>query len=490
MTPEHASDLKSIVANELWRRGIVGDWYLKPRQLAAMRELEQMRSPFFEASRRYGKTTTVLSYVLEEALRRPKLVVRWCEPWKHQCREIVMTEMDQIQAPIELPSRFTYKTTDSFYEAPNGSRIFLRGVNEDKGESARGTKADIIVADELGSWRDPDYVLTHVLRPQLLTTRGKLVRTGTPPRNLAHIFYDMKKKAAFDGHFIGRTIYDQELVSWEAVEEFVEEMGGWDSPAVRRELLCERIKDEDAAIIPEWSDEFIGEPPRDDLWQFWLRYWSLDIGVRDLTVAPVAYYDFVARTLVVLDEVVLFGKRMTTEALADEIRAKEQEHFGVKWTQEPGPDGRLRWKCEAPRHHRIRRVTDVDLRLVNDMSALHGLYFDPTDKGHLEEMVNEVRLWVKAGRLRVHPRCKVTIDTLRYGMWDEDRKAWERTESLGHCDALAALMYLIRNVDTRTNPVPADHGRPHSEFFHTGNAKTPADKLREMLNIQVPSHRT
>lgn len=468
----------------MWTTGNVRDWYLKPKQRTVLDHIRVTDDPFFEAARRYGKTTTILGYVLEESIRRPDLITRWCEPWKNQCREIVMTEMDQIQSFVPTRYRFKWHGVDSYYYCPfTGSRIYLRGVNEDRGESARGTKAHIIVADELGTWREPLYVLTEVLGPQLLTTNGKLIHTGTPPRNLTHLFYELKDKAILSSSFIQRLIYDQEVADWEAVEKAIKRAGGWESPAVKREYLCQKIIDKGFAIIPEWNDSFIRDIPRDEFFPFYLKYDAMDIGVRDLTVILLAYYDFRAAKLVIIDEIVMNGPSMTTEKLAEENRAKEQEHFGVKW-EHIITGTRVKWKAITPPTFKIKRVSDVDLLLVQDMSTLHGLYYDPTDKGELEEMVNQVRIWTAGGRILVHPRCQNLIDCMRYGVWDEDRKEWERSDRLGHFDALAALMYLVRNVDTRTNPIPVDFGKPAEEYFFPEEPETSRDKFKKMMNVR------
>lgn len=455
----------------MWVRGLVGPWYLRPKQASVLDFIRAIHEPFFGASRRFGKTTTILIYDIEESIRR-SLITRWCEPLKYQCREIVMPEMDQIQSRIPSRYRFTWHQTDSYYECKwNGSKIFLRGINEDRGESARGTKSDIVVADELGNWRDPIYILNEVLRPQLLTTRGKLIYTGTPPKVLTHAFYELRERASAEGRYIERLVHDIEILTSEEIEAFVQDMGGWDSPAVKRELLCQKVIDPNLAIIPEWKEEYVQEFEVDDCFQFYFKYDGLDIGVRDLTVCVFAHYDFKQAKLFFHDEFVISGPDMTTEHVAGGIKAKEAERFSI-----PGKPGEA-YKVK-------KRVSDIDLLLIQDLNKLHQLYFEPTDKGSLEEMVNEVRIWVNAGRIIVHPRCHQIIDCMRYGIWDENRKAWERSERLGHFDALAAVMYLVRNVDTRTNPVPAEHGRPEDDYFWEKNpAQERREKLKKLFNV-------
>lgn len=496
VTPEDAKLLRLAVIGELFRKGDVHTWYLKPKQRTALEFLRATSDPFFEASRRWGKTTTTLSYSIEESIINSGFITRWCEPWKNQCREIVMTEMDQIQSHVPERYRFKWSGTDSFYRCVwNDSRIYLRGVNEDRGESARGTKANLIVCDEFGTWKEPVYIVNEILRPQTLTTNGKVIYTGTPPRNLAHAFYKLKDRAQFLLRFIQRTIKDQELTSWEKVEQVIADSGGWESAAVRREYLCEKIIDKNFAIIPEWDDRFIVDVPSDEFFVFYLKYDAVDTGVRDNTVCILAYYDFIKARLIVVDEIVLRGPEMTTEKLAELVRAKEETYWKIRWERYLEGDN-VRFRAHSPPHLLLRRVSDIDLRLVNDLSTLHGLYFDPTDKGKLDEMVNHLRILVGQGRVLVNPRCKNLIDCLRYGLWDEDRKKWDRPEQpnwddkvefsefLGHFDALAALMYLVRNLDDRTNPIPADYGKPHDEWFYAREVETQRDVFKKMMNVK------
>jgi hypothetical protein len=496
MTPEEAKLLYQFAVEELWRKGNVRDWYLKPKQKSALELLRIHQDPFFEASRRLGKTTTGLSFVIEESLLKKNHITRWCEPWKNQCREIVMTEMDKIQSRIPKKYQFRWRMVDSYYLCDyTGSRIYLRGVNEDRGESARGTAAHLIVVDELGSWREPTYVINEVLLPQILTTKGKIIKLGTPPKNLAHIYYKMKERSQLENQFIQRTIRDQEIVDEPQVERLVVAMGGWDSAAVRRELLCEKIVDPTTSIVPEWDDKMIEEVPRTDTFPYLLKYESIDSGVRDNFVVLFAYYDFLRAKLVVIDEIILSGNEVTTERVADLMREKEQEHWNVHW-EEFVQFNKPRWRMLSPPNLRLKRVSDIDLRLINDMNLLHGIYVEKTDKGYLEEMVNQMRIFVGQGKLAVHPKCRNLIDCLRYGIWTDNKKDWQRmdktewqdsveqSEFLGHFDALAALMYLIRNLDMHTNPIPNDFNKPEdNHFFDDIDREARKNKLRKMFNV-------
>jgi hypothetical protein len=64
---------------------------------------------------------------------------------------------------------------------------------------------------------------------------------------------------------------------------------------------------------------------------------------------------------------------------------------------------------------------------------------------------------VDAGRLIVHPRCKLLIQTLKNGIWDKNRQEFAHSEiGLGHMDALASLIYLHMAFEAyyAVNPIP------------------------------------
>jgi hypothetical protein len=86
----------------------------------------------------------------------------------------------------------------------------------------------------------------------------------------------------------------------------------------------------------------------------------------------------------------------------------------------------------------------------------------PTNKDELRAMVNYLRRWVNDGRLIVHPRCEFLAACLKFGVWDKsptkENPGFALSKKYGHYDALAAVIYLLRYIDERTNPVPPGLG--------------------------------
>ncbi len=95
--------------------------------------------------------------------------------------------------------------------------------------------------------------------------------------------------------------------------------------------------------------------------------------------------------------------------------------------------------------------------------------------------IHELRVEVGARRFKVKEKCKHTIRQMKVGMWKDERHTdFERTEGLGHLDAIAASIYLNRSIDRKLNPIPAHHGM--SKFTHhipkSSGAKEDADLRR------------
>ena len=77
---------------------------------------------------------------------------------------------------------------------------------------------------------------------------------------------------------------------------------------------------------------------------------------------------------------------------------------------------------------------------------------------------------VADGRIVVHPRCTQLLGCLKYGVFNNKRSEFARSNVYGHYDHLAALIYLVRNLSTHSNPIPADHGfENHTSWL--GNIK-------------------
>jgi hypothetical protein len=454
-----------------WRAGIIAPWYLREDQLPLYELLLKEKNPFLECARRYGKTTTILCFVIEKLLQSPGRICLWCEPDKAQAREIVIPEVAKIFqfAPEEM--RPVWNTVDSFYWLPStgnketASKLRLRGVNHDRGNSARGPYSDIIVADEFGQWRDPNYIVQSALRPQLQTTNGPFIFASTPPEDLGHPYYWHLNWAVAEGRFIQRTIDDNRSITPERLEELKAECGGEHTEAWQREYLCKPVASPERLVIPEFKEEIHVIPDDVARPEHFDTYVGMDLGLNDCSALLFAYVDFLKRELVIDDVWVRSGKN--TKEIVEVAKEKEHSLWGTKscncvlMDYGVGPK-----RCVEHGLQVYGRWSDNEMQQLYDMQSIHGYVVNATRKDDKLAALNNVRLLFTEGRIRIKQRCAPLLLQLKVGLWNERKTDFLRGETTGHLDAIDALIYLCRNINWAHNPYPQNVGVfPHSHFL-------------------------
>lgn len=413
----------------------------------------------WSCSRRLGKSYCLSVIAIEKCLQKAGAIVKFIAPTQKHVKMIIRPLLKDIlkDCPKELKPDFS--TADNVYRFPNGSEIQLAGTDSGHAESLRGGSADICIVDEAGFCDDLRYIVQSILIPTTTTTRGKIIMSSTPPKSADHEFVNYMKTAEFKGNYVKKTIYDGigDRISEEIIQEIIEELGGEDSPDFRREYMCELIIDEDHAVAPEFTEalqkDVIKEWPRPPFADF---YVAGDIGFKDLTVFLFGYYDFKNAKLIIEDELVMSGKKMTTAYMADQIKAKERSLLVNKMTGE---------QMEP-----YLRICDNNLIVINDLYALHGLTFVPTAKDDAAAALNNMRIMLKEGRIIINPRCTTLIYHLRNATWNKSRKSFDRSPDAGHYDAVDALKYMVRNIQYTKNPYPASFGRGFGDSWFSNSA--------------------
>ncbi len=445
-----------------WELGIVAPWYLRPSQLDIYELLLRTKFPFIESARRFGKTSTVLAFVMEQLARHPGWICRWCFPDKNTVREVMSAEIPKIQRECPLALQFRYQTIDSVWKHPNGSGIYIRGVNHDRGDSARGPGANIIVADEYGFWDEPEYIIREALFPQLEGQEGQwLIKASTPPKNLGHRYYIEREEAMRKGRFIQKIITDNESLSPEEHLIIIEESGGINSPAYQRERLCKPVSDPKSLVIPEWSDEFNIVEDNYPRPEFFTPYVAGDSGADDNTAVLFGYHDFRKNEVVIEYEYVRNGK--TTSSIVRNSKRLEK----------------VLWKRLHPR----KRWYDAAKQLIFDIFTDHKWPVTMPDKSDKIAAIHDLRVNVGARKFKVKRRCKHTTRQMAVGMWSNEKHTdFERTESLGHLDALAACIYFNRSIDIDHNPWPVNPGVSQYTHFISPGGPPIGTKNEQAIN--------
>lgn len=431
-----------------------------------------------DVARRWGKTTLTTILAFECALTRKNATIVYAAPTAIDARDIVTPIFKRVleTCPEELRpetklGRWTFPST--------GAVIRVVGLDKTP-DKARGSDLDFGVIDECGFIRDPEYVLDSVFMPQ---TQGRpwarIALASTPARSPGHPWSRNMvpyHKARGDSAYVHGTIYDNPFVSEKEIQRLLSKHGP-ETSTWRREYLAEHVIDLSSAVAPEWqqskADCLIDRPPP----AAFDRYVSLDPGFDDLTVALLGYWDFLAQTLVIEDEVVL--RRPSPLEFAESLRAKETERWGT-WKFDP-IFGRY---SEDPQRKPFMRVSDVDKRLIWDLRRDYGIDFSLVQKDDKDTAIANVRYAIQQKKIIVHPRCVTLARTLDEGVWRVNRRGdrtdgYESSQDLGHLDAFDALIYLWRSVVRERNPFPAI--QPTSTLFVPPQAHAGETRAKRIL---------
>lgn len=456
-----ASDhpLVRAAKQEKWFRSDLG-YLLHAGQRKLDDAFENSTGQLFVANiaRQFGKSFWAVSKAVELALSKRKARIKYATAFQTDLTEFILPTFDAVlkDCPASLKPR--YKVQGSKWVFPStGAEIKLVGLDKSP-NGLRGNVIDMIVIDEAGFVVNLEYIYRSIIIPATLHRPDcRIVFVSTPPVTPAHAFGDFIQLAELEGSYVKLDIYQNPMITEADIERMAKAMGGRSSTTFRRECLCELVLDEDLALCKEWKDEFVQEPPRDQFYGYYHKYESMDLGRKDHTALVFGFYDFKRATLFIEDELTMKGADWTTITLKDAILKKENELWGPT-------EADVVFKP-------FRRISDNNNpHLIMDLNSLHNLAFIETDKESLEAMVNEVRILVGQGRIKVSPKAKMVIGCLKYGIWDKNRKEFSRNKVYGHFDHFAALMYLIRNLAKSTNPIPLDAGMVNHRAW-LGNVK-------------------
>lgn len=473
---------------KLWLRGNLS-WKLDVTQkkLYEFYKNNTNKIIVWNASRRLGKTHTLLILAIELCIKNKNTIVKYVTPSQKMARSISKQSMRQIllDCPTEVMPQF--RTNDNIFVFPNGSEIQLAGTDSGNHEKIRGGSAQLCIVDEAGFCDDLGYVVRSVLMPTTQTTNGRILLSSTPSKTPDHEFTTFMEQAEIDGSLMTKTIYDaiednksdpRPGISLEEVELVKAQYPGREkNTEFQREFLCKIIIEGQSAIFPEFTEcekDIVVAWPRPPCYD---AYVSMDIGFKDLTVVLFGYFDFRNNMTVIEDEIVMNGPEMTTDKLANAIRLKESNLWFEPLTNE----------IIKP----YLRISDNNLIVINDLRQLHGITFMPTQKDDKAAAVNKLRMMIESKQLAINPKCKTLIAHMRHGTWDKTRTNFSRSKSDGaHYDAADAMLYMIRNINYNKNPYPNGYGMNYGyDTFYSKVNKGVPNKNVEQLNKLFPKPR-
>lgn len=324
----------------------------------------------------------------------------------------------------------------------------------------RGVWKDRVYLDEAGLIQNLRYLVESVLLYQFVGRKNPMLAIfSTLPKTTDH---------EFTSYFVPTAQRTKRYVEipttanpfWSERDDtlLLEAIGGGkDSISWRREALCEAVSDEEELIVPEFQRN-IHNVVVDD-WErpsHFHAHTCLDTGWNDWNAALFGYVDFNEQCLIVEDELVM--RYQSTGTIARGIDQKERSLWydavlGV-WSNGSKPT----------------RMGDLTEQALEDMRTDHKVPVNAVEKYDRDAAIANLRTSIQHGKVKIHRRCEQLIYQLKNGIWNQARTQFERSTRLGHCDALAALVYLHRMANWLRNPFP-DMELDHSRFMRAPRKK-------------------
>ena len=460
------------VKNELWQRANLV-WKLHDGQLDLHEFLYDVQRRgvkvcTFRIARRFGKTFDFACFSTERCLAEEGIKIPFLAPTVKALRQIVLPIFQTILEDCPEHLRPKFSRQDSTYTFPStGSEIVLGGTDGGHAEKMRGLRAKYGFLDEAGFMNDLRYIVMDIMLPTLMYDDGILGVSSTPPPSPDHYYVELVAGSEIKDASIHRTVWENPMIRVKEILEFADATGcdvDWQrfeaehceerahdsewakglirakSISFRREFEAEIVVDPEKAVIPELTEEKLARIVKDTTPpEFRKRYVTIDTGFIDFTGVTLGYYDFDRAKAVIEDDMQIDFSRpgMNLEKFVKMVRDKEKELWG------PYPPDQ-RW-------------ADGDLIVLNELCRL-GLDVAPVRKDALEAQVNQARTDIRRERVEIHSRARNTVAHGKYAIWNRQKTAFARSESLGHYDCLASFIYFLRHIDRGSNPTPDLHG--------------------------------
>ena len=435
-------DIKAV-HKSLWLSGNLAEWKLHSAQLDIYSQIllgiaNNHKEFGFTIARQFGKSYMTIIMALELCIKNPGIIVRILGPTLTSIKDIVEDNLAPIirDAPKGLINR---AKSANRYNFSNGSSLRIGTMERAHiDQTARGGNAHIIFLEECAASvksKDLKYAIQSVINPQLLRSSKKhnggiLVYITTPSPMLDHYYHtDVEPRLINKNCHWRRTVYDNPQLTQEQIKTAIERSGGEQSDSWRREYLCEVFRNESITIIPEFDANAHVKPIT--IPQYKKLQTVVDFGgSRDCTEAIVTFWDCDRQKLCITHE--MFAKPQTpTAEMVENIKAIEAfDAFGP-----------------------VRRVADMPGLISVDLNRTLQFTCEQTAKDDATSALQNVRNMFYRNEIEIDPRCIMLIKTLLNGRWNNNRTDFQRSEELGHCDAIDALIYACRNID-KIDPKP------------------------------------
>lgn len=463
----------------LWENGVV-IWKLHKKQFEANKIITDMKDSWLAVimcSRQFGKTYMMCVLALQEALAEPNTHIKYGADQYESLKKYVYPTMEKILSDCPEQFRPEIIRSEHVVRCRNGSTVEFVGLDRNP-DGIRGIGVKRIFLDEAGYTDKLYYIYYDVIVPMfthMQEQHPKCVMAGTPSDTPDHDFIKIfMPKAKQEGTYVKYTIDDNPLLTQEQKErlksEYFKSIVSEKQLAVqhqkmRKELYCDITINKERAIIPEVNPPVhfkkIEKPKYFDNVD---KYVAMDLGIKHKTVALFGYYDPQEDKVKIINEYVAYGERLITKDLHKNLKDKELEAF----------DGMIPYKRIADNNNPL---------LLQDLMITYKMVFHKVNKTaqgtskRLQYMVDITRKLFAEKRIEIDEKeCPELTGALLSCLWDKNFEKFEESNEFGHADAIAALIYLVKSINFRRNPL---YKKKDLSYYYP-KQKKPIDGIKKL----------
>lgn len=449
---------KFEIYHALWKRGELSFKFHDTQKIIDQRvQASQAKEILVLSSRQLGKSWWALGFAIRWCIKNPGQIARFLAPKINQIGDIIADNLEPFRQDAP-PGLIVRQKSDGRWKIGESS-LRIGALERAHVDNNRGGNAGLIICEE-GAFVDSDdyvYARTQVIGPQLLHSNGLLIDVTSVNKDIPDHFIhtELKAQTMLSNSFFSYTIYDNPRLTEEQIERAMRSAGGSGSAAWKSEYLNEIVRDGQSVIVPHYDPKkHVKELTLPS--SFFLQTvidWG---GVQDKTVALLYTYDFRRNKRQWIDERV-FEANTSTDVIVKSV---------------------LEMEAGEP----VRRIADCHGQTKVDLYANHGFEVGMPIKDDWQAGINQMQLTFTNDENEIHPRCKFLQASLEGGRYNKHRTDFSRSKALGHCDALAAMMYGIRGQN-KSNPYP--HIYPNRDItFDRGIVRDPMQQVAEAIQPQ------
>lgn len=379
---------------------------------------------------RSGKTFLLVRSIIIRACKAKSRHIILRQHFNHIKTSVWLETLPKVLSTCFPHLTVNWNKTDYFIELPNGSTIFVAGLDDEKHiEKILGKEFSTIYFNECSQlgYNSVQIALTRLAEKSDL--RKKVYYDANPPtkRHWTYWFF-IKGIHPENGQPIEQGQYASMLMNPQdnlenIDEEYISLLNSLDEKQRKRFLLGEFNDDSDGSAYYAFNRD-VNVTDFDSSYQSGQIRIGMDFNVMPMT-AVIGYR--VNDKFYIWDE--MFLENSDTFKMCDQLKAKK--YVGTVYPDSTGSNRKTSGKSD----HVILKES--------------GFIIQSTRNPFVTDRVNNINRLLRDGKIIIHPRCKKLINDLEKVTWKNDELDQKTDKMLTHItDALGYLCWALDPIKT------------------------------------------